>query len=120
MKSTARKDPRKSWPAFFEAFAQASDEERCGWKFLERDEKMTLQAKPHVHVAICQIKKELDAHGGITKSRKAPDVIGGFAFRGIDDADNVLGALRRTEGAKGGSAYLCYRERCRRSACRRR
>lgn len=52
----------------------------------------------HVHEAMCAIKKVLAAHGGITKDRKAPDQIGGYAFRGIDDADNVLCGITAEHG----------------------
>ena len=52
----------------------------------------------HVHHAMCAIKKRLAQGGGITKDRKAPDQIGGYAFRGIDDADNVLCELTADAG----------------------
>jgi hypothetical protein len=51
-----------------------------------------------VHAAINKVKLELAAHGGITKDRTAPDQIGGYAFRGIDDADNVLCGLTAKHG----------------------
>ncbi len=44
------------------------------------------------------VKVALAKFGGITKDKKAPDQIGGYAFRGIDDADNVLCELTAQHG----------------------
>jgi hypothetical protein len=53
--------------------------------------------KTHVYKAINNIKLELAQHGGITKDRTAP-VGGGYQFRGIDDAFNVLCGLTAKHG----------------------
>jgi hypothetical protein len=49
--------------------------------------------KLHVHEAMCAVRLELAAKGGITKDRDAPREIGGYKFRGIDDLDDVLCGL---------------------------
>lgn len=48
--------------------------------------------------AMNQVKLELASKGGITKDRDAPKEIGGYAFRGIDDLDNVLCGLTAKHG----------------------
>lgn len=52
-----------------------------------------MTTEKHVHMAICEIKKILASKGGITKERQAPDQIGGYKFRGIDDMDDALCGL---------------------------
>lgn len=48
--------------------------------------------------AMLAVKVALAKYGGITKDKRAPDQIGGYAFRGIDDADNVLCMLTAEHG----------------------
>lgn len=47
---------------------------------------------------MCEVKAVIAKHGGITKDRKAPDQIGGYAFRGIEDCDDVLSGLTAQYG----------------------
>lgn len=56
------------------------------------------QKVPHVHTAMCEVKKKLAIHGGIVKDRSAPQQAGGYAFRGIDDVYNVLCGLTADHG----------------------
>ena len=56
------------------------------------------EAPKHVDVAMCEVKAVIAKHGGITKDRKAPDQIGGYAFRGIEDCDDVLSGLTAQYG----------------------
>lgn len=53
----------------------------------------------HVYVAIDKIAEAL-GKVGIEKSHRAPDVIGKFMFRGIDDVLNALSPLLVTHGVR--------------------
>ena len=70
---------------------------------VQEDEKKARAKKPavgpglHVYVAINEIKKELEAGGGITKDRVA-EAGGRYNFRGIDDMFNVLCGLTAKHG----------------------
>jgi len=50
----------------------------------------------HVYVAMVSVKKRIAALG-LSKDRSAPAVMGGFAFRGIDDVYNLLCAIEAEE-----------------------
>lgn len=49
----------------------------------------------HVDKAVCDVKRDIDAEGGITKDKNGPQ---GYKFRGIDDVYNVLCSLTAKHG----------------------
>lgn len=78
-------------------------QEQQGQNEVEEKKPRAKHLKPsatghHVYQAICEVKQELDRHGGITKDREAPAGGGKYAFRGIDDMYNVLCGLTARHG----------------------
>ncbi len=51
---------------------------------------------PHVYTAMIAVKKRISALG-LSKGRSAPAVMGGFAFRGIDDLYNLVCGIEAEE-----------------------
>lgn len=67
---------------------------------LEAAEAFSDAAEPafpgcHVDKAVCAVKRDIDAEGGITKDKNGPQ---GYKFRGIDDVYNVLCSLTAKHG----------------------
>lgn len=63
-----------------------------------REKKSRHEPGHHVLRAINEVKKALNAAGGITKDRDAPKAAGGYQFRGIDDMYNALCGLTADVG----------------------
>jgi hypothetical protein len=56
------------------------------------------EKRKNVYALINQVKLALDAGGGITKDKAAPQSAGGYQFRGIDDMYNALCRLTAEAG----------------------
>lgn len=70
--------------------------------WIGEDENMTTETSAlGIHKAICAVKLALASGGGISKGRQAPAGAGGFAFRGIEDFDNVLCGLTAEHNIAG-------------------
>lgn len=113
---------RLAWPGWYENFADQQCEDRTTWdwtninmpnrhmmwwdagyrEWIGEDEDMTTTGTTNgIHKAICAVKLALASGGGIGKGRQAPAGAGGFAFRGIEDFDNVLCGLTAEHNIAG-------------------
>lgn len=100
--------PWCTWPDWFTDFAgqQCESVAQHAWKFERKGPEWAWLWQPHwwekdeemsdtkeglgIHKAICAIKLAIAGGGGISKDRTAPM---GYAFRGIEDFDNILCGL---------------------------